>query len=230
MYINYDKAWAYNIISKLEKNIFVNENRSTALRSLENIDAFGLLVATILSQNTNDRNSIRAFKKLSENVGIEPYKIYKADIKLIEDSIRMGGLYRQKARAIKEISRIIIEHYNGDLNIILSQSLEKARKEMMSLPKIGYKTADIMLLFVANKPIFPVDTHITRVSKRLGIVSNNAKYEDIRRAWEKLLDPDQYKNAHFLLIGLGRKYCRARDPSCNKCPVKNLCNFYLSKT
>jgi len=102
--------------------------------------------------------------------------------------------------------------------------LSEARKVLLSLPGIGPKTADILLLFCAGKPVLPVDTHVNRVSKRLGLVSLDDKdYDSIRMKLEGLYAPEDYFAVHMLFIALGRKYCKALKPLCNLCPLNGLC-------
>jgi endonuclease-3 len=144
-------------------------------------------------------------------------------VKEIEKAIKIGGLYRNKSRVIKELSRVIVEKFDGTLNFVYSLPLEEARKLLMALPGIGPKTADVILLFSANRPVLPVDTHVNRVSKRLGLVASNADYERIRQTLESFYSPKDYLAAHLLLIMLGRKYCKARNPLHGSCPVNMLC-------
>ena len=186
-------------------------------------EPFSTLIRTVLSQATNDKNRDKAFRNLSEEFEITPKALAKADVKEIEKAIIVGGLYRNKSRVIKELSRVIVEKFDGTLDFVYSSPLEEARKVLMSLPGIGPKTADVVLLFSANKPVLPVDTHVNRVSKRLGLVASNADYERIRLGLESLYSPKDYLAAHLLLIMLGRKYCKARNPMHRSCPVNLLC-------
>ena len=93
----------------------------------------------------------------------------------------------------------------------------------MELPGVGFKTADIVLLFCAGRPVLPVDTHVKRVSKRLGLAPSDGSYEDVRLSLQRLYEPKEYFDVHMLLIALGRKYCKALKPSCPVCPVRDLC-------
>ncbi|MEM2092825.1 MAG: endonuclease III [Candidatus Bathyarchaeia archaeon] len=188
-----------------------------------NRDPFETLIVTIISQNTADRNTKRAFENLSRKFLITPEALANADVREIEECLKSAGLYRNKARVIKEISRIILEKYNGSLNPIIKKPLEESRKTLMELPGVGPKTADVILLFSGGKPTIPVDTHVKRVSKRLGLAPNNGGYEDVRKALQSLFKPEDYLDAHVLLISLGRKYCRARNPHCRECPLRILC-------
>ncbi|MFQ6073860.1 MAG: endonuclease III domain-containing protein [Candidatus Bathyarchaeia archaeon] len=186
-------------------------------------EPFSTLIRTVLSQATNDRNRDKAFVNLSESFEITPKALAESDVKEIERAIRIGGLYRNKSRVIKELSRVIVEKFGGTLDFIRSSPLEEARILLMALPGVGPKTADVVLLFSANKPVLPVDTHVNRVSKRLGLVASNADYEHIRLALQSFYSPEDYLAAHLLLIMLGRKYCRARNPLHGSCPVNMLC-------
>ena len=111
------------------------------------------------------------------------------------------------------------------MDVILSKPTSEAREELLNLPAVGPKTADILLLFHAKRGVFPVDTHISRISKRLGLVGEGAGYEDIRRRLEEIFDPSDYSIAHKILIKFGRTYCRARNPLCGKCPLRDICRW-----
>jgi len=186
-------------------------------------EPFSTLIRTVLSQATNDRNRDKAFSNLSERFEITPKALAEADVKVIEEAIRIGGLYRNKSKVIKELSRAILKRFNGTLDFVYSLPLEKARELLISLPGVGPKTADVVLLFAASKPVLPVDTHVNRVSKRLKLVAPNADYEHVRQTLESFFAPEDYLAAHLLLIMLGRKYCRARNPLHESCPVNKLC-------
>jgi endonuclease-3 len=186
-------------------------------------NAFETLVWTILSQNTSDVNSSRAMKKLKSRFEITPETLSQASPEEIIKCIRSAGLYRVKAPRIKQISSIILNEYGGDLDSVLKRGPQEARSIMTELPGVGYKTADIVLAFVAGHPTVPVDTHVTRVSKRLGIVRAKAQYEEIRLALERLVPPNRRVRMHLSLIRFGREICKAPIPLCPQCPVNPTC-------
>ena len=186
-------------------------------------DPFQVLIMTVLSQATADRNSERAFRNLSKRFPISPKNLASARLEEIEAAIRVAGLYRNKSKVIKEISRLILEKFGGSLNFIHSLPLEEARKTLICLPGVGPKTADVVLIFCAGKPTLPVDTHVNRVSKRLRLVPPDADYEGVRGALQSLYLPKDYLPVHLLLISLGRRYCKARNPLCKSCPANMLC-------
>jgi endonuclease-3 len=191
--------------------------------AISNRDPFRTLIVTIISQNTADRNTARAFENLSKRFQITPEVLANAEASQIEECLKVAGLYRNKTKTIKQISKIIHERFHDDLEPILSLPLEEARKTLLQLPGIGPKTADVVLLFCAAKPTIPVDTHVNRVAKRLGLAPVNGNYETVREFLQSLYNPQDYLAAHLLLIMLGRKYCKARNPLCKQCPVYSFC-------
>jgi endonuclease-3 len=188
-----------------------------------NEDPFKTLIVTIISQNTADRNTAKAFENLSRKFNITPEVLANAEKSQIEECLKVAGLYRNKAKTIKQQSKIILEKFHGNLKSILSLPFEEARKTLLQLPGVGPKTADVVLLFCAEKPTIPVDTHVNRVAKRLGLSPANGDYEMVRKSLQSLYDPKDYLSIHILLILLGRKYCRARNPLCKQCPLNALC-------
>ena len=186
-------------------------------------DPFETLVITIISQNTADTNTARAFENLSKQFEVTPQALSQAETSKVEACLHVGGLYKSKAKTIQTVSKIILEKFHGSLKPILSLPLEEARKTLMELPGVGPKTADVVLLFSANQPTIPMDTHVNRVSKRLGLAPANGGYEEVRSSLQSLFDPKDYLAVHLLLIAHGRKTCKARHPRCHECPVYDYC-------
>jgi len=184
---------------------------------------FETLVATIISQNTADTNTARAFENLSKHFEIKPQVLANAETSKIEACLHVAGLYKSKAKTIQTVSKIILQKFDGSLKPILSLPLDQARKTLTDLPGIGPKTADVVLLFCANQPTIPVDTHVNRVAKRLGLAPKDGDYEAVRLSLQSLFQPKDYLAVHLLLIAHGRKYCKARKPLCSKCPVNAYC-------
>jgi len=187
-------------------------------------DPFSELIRVILSQNCSDILSTRAFERLRQKFPITPETLANVKPKNIAQLIKCAGLYRIKSRRIVEVSRIVLDRFKGNLRSILELPLDQARKTLMSIPGVGEKTADVMLCFCANRPVIPVDTHVNRVAKRLGIIKNRkAGYEMVRTTLEALVPVKDCKKAHILLITLGRKYCKARKTLCTVCPLSDIC-------
>jgi endonuclease-3 len=187
------------------------------------VDPFETLVVTIISQNTADVNTERAFDALSRRFEITPKTLANADTAKIEDCLHVAGLYKAKAKAIQATSQIVLEKFNGSLSPVLSLPLDEARKTLMQLPGVGPKTADVVLLFSANQPTIPIDTHVNRVSKRLGLAPANGDYEAVRLSLQTVFEPKDYLAVHLLLIAHGRKYCKSGRPRCHICPIFDSC-------
>lgn len=184
---------------------------------------FETLVVTIISQNTTDRNTARAFEALSKQFETTPEALAKASLREIEDAIKPAGLFTGKAKTIKQAATKILEEYRGTLQPILLLPFEEARKTLMQFPGVGPKTTDVVLLFSANQPTIPVDTHVNRVAKRLGFAPASADYEVVRRNLQSLFSPKDYLAVHMLLIAHGRRFCKARHPLCEECPINAYC-------
>jgi len=184
---------------------------------------FDILVATILSQNTDRENTGKAFSRLKEKVG-SFRDLLAIDEGKLKELIRPAGLYNVKSKRLKKLAKIMVEKYEGSLDSILRKPLGEAREELLSLEGVGPKTADIILAFKSGLPVVPVDTHIFRVSKRVGIASPKADYERVRSVLEGGIPPEKRQIAHLLLIQFGREICRARNPECHNCPIYDLCD------
>ncbi len=186
-------------------------------------DPYETLVITIISQNTADTNTERAFQKLQEVFEITPKVLAAAKRSEIEDCIKIAGLWQAKAEAIQVASKTIIESYGGSLDTVIAMPVEEARKAFMAMQGVGPKTADVVLLFSAAKPTIPVDTHVNRVSRRLGLAPQNGGYDAVRLSLQTHFKPEDYLAVHLLLISLGRAYCKAHKPLCPTCPVNKYC-------
>ncbi|HDJ94880.1 MAG TPA: endonuclease III [Acidilobales archaeon] len=190
---------------------------------------FEHLVLTIISQNTNWKNVKKAAENLRKILGeINPYTISSASLEDLEEALKPAGLYKVKSRWLKEIAYIIIKNFNGSLNKLKNLSADRAREILLKMPGVGFKTADIILCFCFSKPVLPIDTHIKRISRRIGLVSSS-NYDTIRRELEKHISPGEMLKAHLLLILFGRNICRARNPLCRKCPVNDVCPSSMLK-
>lgn len=185
-------------------------------------DPFMVLVRTVLSQNTNWRNTRVAFDNLASRFR-SPSQLARADLHTIEELIRPAGLYKAKAKNLRELARVIQKKYGGDLEQVLRKPPEEARQELLTLPGAGYKTADCVLLFAAGREVLPVDTHVARIARRLGFAGPRDDREEIKRKLEGLIPQGKKGEAHLLLIQLGRRFCRALNPLCDECPVNLLC-------
>ncbi len=184
---------------------------------------FATLIHTILSQHTSDRNSDAAMRKLRKRFKITPKVLSKARVRDLVQCVRSAGLYTTKAPRIKKVSKIIQQEYHGRLAPILNLPYPVAKGKLMEMPGVGPKTADILLAFIAKNPVIPVDTHIARVTKRLGIAPPKADYEKIRTSLEASIPAKDRVRLHLSIIAFGREICKAPKPRCAICPVNKWC-------
>ena len=181
------------------------------------------LVSTILSQHTSDVNSQRAFGSLMERFGSLD-AVADASVEEIEEAIRMGGLAKVKAPRIKEVLQKVREMVGSyDLSFLAEMPLPEAKAWLMDLPGIGPKTAAIILCFSLGMPAMPVDTHIYRVSKRLGLIGRKVSAEAAHDILEPMVAPEDVFAFHVYLIQHGRAVCKAQRPRCRRCVLASGC-------
>ncbi|HSB88598.1 MAG TPA: endonuclease III [Anaerolineales bacterium] len=184
------------------------------------------VISTILSQNTNDVNRDRSFTSLRARFPTWE-GVRDAPRRSVIAAIRNGGLAQQKAPRIQGFLRALTaEHGALDLEFLRGWPPEEARAWLRRFPGIGPKTAAIVMLFSLDMPAFPVDTHIYRVSGRLGLRPPTMTAERAHERLAKLFLPAMYKDAHLNLIRLGREICHPRRPDCPGCPLNDLCEYY----
>jgi len=190
----------------------------------EPLPAVDELVSTILSQNTNDANRDRAYNRLRERFPTWE-AVRDADPPAVIDAIRTAGLADQKGPRIQAALRLIGQERGSlDLEFLRRMSPEQARLWLLRIHGVGPKTASIVLLFSLGMPAFPVDTHIYRVTGRMGLRPANMNLDQAHTHLAGLFPPDTYEAAHLNLIRLGREICQARRPLCPRCPVRDLCD------
>lgn len=189
-------------------------------------DPLEMLLGTILSANTNDVNSGRAFARLKALAGGDWETIRRAPLALIIDAIRPAGMYNQKApHIVATLEQLRATRGGYALDDLATMPLDEAMALLTSLPGVGHKTASIVLLFCFNRAAFPVDTHIQRITQRVGLAGAKASPAAIKAIWEALLPGDRYYPLHLNLIRLGREICQARAPRCPICPLAPHCAF-----
>jgi endonuclease-3 len=190
------------------------------------LPAIDELVSTILSQTTNDTNRDRAFETLIERFPSWE-AVRDADPGQVIDAIRFAGLANQKGPRIQQILQQISEE-QGSLNLdyLRDLSVDEAREELLRFKGVGPKTAAIVLLFSLGKPDFPVDTHIYRVTGRLGLRPDRMNAEAAHEHLASIFPPESYEEVHLNLIHHGREICHARNPQCELCFLSDLCAYY----
>jgi endonuclease-3 len=189
------------------------------------LPAIDELVSTILSQNTNDLNRDRAFTALRAKFKTWE-EVRDAKTEDVINTIRSAGLANQKGPRIQQVLRSITEE-RGSLNLdfLADLPVDEARAWLTKFNGVGPKTAAIILCFSLNKPAFPVDTHIYRVTGRIGLRPEKMTVEQAHPHLEALFPPETYYAVHLNIIRLGREICQARKPNCPKCPIIKLCDY-----
>ena len=183
---------------------------------LDHKSPFELLVATILSAQCTDirvnKVTSEMFKKYNK-----PEDFANIDINKLEGLIKECGLFRNKAKNIKASSSVILENYNGEVPNTIS--------ELMKLPGVGKKTANVVASTAFGVPAIAVDTHVFRVSNRIGFV-HEKNVLDTERALQNKIDKSRWTKAHHLFIFHGRRCCTARNPRCESCTINKICRYY----
>lgn len=196
-------------------------------------EAFECLVRTILSQNTSDAASQPAHDSLMDRYGGDDLAVTlaRAHADRIAESIQSAGLYNRKAQHIQRAAEEVVENY-GDASAfnewVKSAPAAEVRDRLLSMDGVGPKTADCVLLFAGGRDgVFPVDTHVHRIYRRIGIAPPDADHETVRTILEEEVPPESCGFGHTASIQFGREYCSARDPACldenRTCPLQDLC-------
>lgn len=202
--------------SKEEKSLLIVEklNEVFDVRVFEDKDPYRVLVRTILSQRTRDENTDQATNNLFSKYK-DIYEVADAPTEDVEELIRCSGFYRVKAGRIKEVSRILIDQYGGEV--------PNNMKELLELPGVGRKTANCVLVYAFEEPAIPVDTHVHRISNRLGLV-NTKDPEDTERELDKFVPEDIKILLNDLMVQFGQNICKPISPQCEICPLDELCD------
>lgn len=190
-------------------------------------DAVEMLIGTILSANTNDVNSGRAFDQLRAAFGHDWDRVRVAPLDEIKDAIRPAGMYNQKApHIVGALEKLRRDRGEYNLDFVADLPVEEALGYLQTFPGVGHKTASIVLLFCFNRGAFPVDTHVQRISRRLGVSARNASALAVKQEWEALLPAAHFYALHLNLIRLGREICQAREARCPLCPLQPHCDYF----
>lgn len=191
-------------------------------------DGLGGLIGTILSQHTSDINSGRAYRQL---VAVFPTweQVRDAPVERVAEAIRSGGLANLKAKRIQEVLRVLTERLQDaplSLNFLAERPLAEGSAYLRSLPGVGPKTAACVLLFSLVLASFPVDIHVHKVSKRLGLIGAKVSADQAHAISESIVPLEYVYILHVNLIRHGRRVCHAQRPACERCPLRLECTYY----
>lgn len=201
--------------SKKEKSFLIIEklNEIFDVRVFEDKDPYRVLIRTILSQRTRDENTDQATANLF-NKYKDIYEVVDAPSEDIQELIKCAGFYRVKAGRIKEVSRILIDQFGG--------KVPDNMKELLELPGVGRKTANCVLVYAFEKPAIPVDTHVHRISNRLGLV-NTKNPDDTEKELTKFVPENIQILLNDLMVQFGQNICKPTSPQCEICPLDDIC-------
>lgn len=209
-------------------------------------NAVDALIGTILSQNTNDKNRDKAHAELRKEYGKDYEKILSEDSRVLARVIHSGGLANIKAERIKQTLKAIKEHARKrrgeqnkksankrnareskefDLSFLRDAGVKQAKEFMRSLPGVGPKTSAVVLHFCFGKPVFPIDTHVFRILKRIGLIGEKTSYEKAHELMDEAVPHEKMSSLHLNLITHGRRICSAGKPKCEECVLRELCEF-----
>ena len=211
------------ILDGMKKTMFaVNPPRYTALERLHKVQTarpFRILIATILSARTKDENTTKAADKLFKLYGT-PQKLAKAKIKDVEKVIKSVGFYHVKSKRIIEVANLILSKYNGKVPADIDK--------LVDMPGVGRKTANCVLVYAFEKPAIPVDTHVHRISNRLGLVDTKTPEETEMALREKI--PKKYwLDINNTFVMYGQNICKPISPMCDVCKIRKTCNYFQTK-
>jgi endonuclease III len=190
------------------------------------LDPLDVLIETILSQSTTNVNSARSFNSLKRRFSTWD-DARRARRPSIEAAIRSGGLATQKSARIKNLLNQIYERSGSlDLSFLCKAPLEEAKRFLSSFKGVGPKTVACTLLFACNRPVFPIDVHIFRIARRLGLIPQKCSDEQAHRLMDAMIPSNRYYEAHINLIRHGRRICRPQRPLCDSCCLLDYCRYY----
>lgn len=198
---------------KILYKVYPHNDRTTLNRMREKPDAFKILISCLLSLRTKDQNTEKVSRQLFA-VADTPKEIIKLPIKKLEKLIFSSGHYKKKARTLKHVSEVLLEKFNG--------KVPDKKDELLSIKGIGPKTANIVLAFVFNQDVLPIDTHCHRIPNRLGWIKTKTP-EQTEKELEKILPKKYWNNFNAVFVLFGKTICQPVSPWCSKCPVEKYC-------
>jgi len=184
---------------------------------------FEIITGAILTQNTNWANVEKAIANLKSADLLSPEKLYHIDTSQLAELIRPAGYYNIKAKRLKNLINWLFENYDGKLSNLEGLDTEQLRAELLSVKGVGRETADSILLYALDRPVFVVDAYTARVAFRHGLIEPDADYEQLRELFQSNLpqDTNLFNEYHALLVRLGKKFCRPKA-QCHACPLEKL--------
>ncbi len=181
---------------------------------------FEMMVGAVLTQNTNWKNVEKALINLKSEGLLSVNKMYEVDVEKLAESIRPAGYYNIKAKRLKNLVALIADDYEGDLELLFDQDTESLRMALLSVKGIGPETADSIVLYAAEKPVFVIDAYTYRILFRHNMIDEQISYEELQEFFMSSLEEDHklFNEFHALIVKTGKEYCK-KDPKCDDCPL-----------
>ena len=188
---------------------------------------FEVMIGAVLTQNTSWRNVEQALASLSSIAELTPGSILGLGEEELASAIRSSGYFRQKAERVRLFCTYLVADYGGHVGAMDDRSTADLRRELLDLKGIGPETADSILLYALNRPVFVVDAYTTRLLLRLGLVKEGAGYQDTQMMFMDSLAPDSglFNEYHALIVAHGKQRCRKSAPLCRQCPLETICVY-----
>jgi len=183
---------------------------------------FEVMIGAILTQNTNWLNVEKAISNLKKHKLLQPHRLYKLSHKRLTELIRPAGYYNIKAKRLKSFLKFFIEHYDGNVKTMSCIPISSLRQQLLSVNGIGPETADSILLYALNRPVFVVDAYTKRILLRHRFTGEDASYDKTQNLFMKNLKSGVklFNEYHALLVKLGKEFCLKNKPRCDICPLK----------
>jgi len=189
-----------------------------------------VIIGAILTQSVAWKNVKTAINNLKHHDLLTLEAVYKVDASIIAPLIKPTRFYNQKAKKLKAFTEFLFSKYGGSLDVIFSEDLEELRKELLTVNGLGEETVDSILLYAGGKSIFVIDAYTKRVFSRLGLTDEKWSYREYQRFFMERLDRnvELYNDFHAQIVHLGHVYCKKNNPQCQKCPLKEHCEFVVN--
>jgi len=193
---------------------------------------FEVMVGAILTQNTAWSNVESAIAGLKDVCSMDPESILSLPPEFLQEAIRPSGYFRQKAERLRTLCDFLIKGYQGVLSLTQGTSIQELRRQFLALKGIGPETADSILLYALERPVFVVDAYTRRLFSRLGLCPDRGRYVDLQALFMKNLDPDteMFNEYHALIVNHAKERCMKREPICGKCVLREKCTFADSRS
>ena len=180
-----------------------------------------IMVGAVLTQNTNWKNVEKAISNLKQRDMLSIRGLQSLSLEALAEAIRPSGYYNVKAKRLKNLIAFLSKRYHGDLSRFLQEGTDVIKKDLLSVKGVGLETADSILLYAAQRPVFVIDAYTFRILRRHSMIADQATYHELQALFEEHLPADTtlFNEFHALIVMTGKAFCRPKPP-CRKCPLR----------